>query len=368
MVHDLLQKDPQDRPPTALAAMNRMKAMRLGLEKVERESMQSDAPTVVVESELTGHDDLIKRGGTVELSALDPAVKNTFRDKDFELTRNPRKPLQSGLDVTLVSGADASPVQPEEITERPTHFSTVKDTERGRGTWETTDKHESEHGVGQLVSVIVLVLGLVGCGIGIFWAMQRPSADELYGEILVSRENGNDVMLRDSIDQFKRLYPDDNRAESLENFDVAHDRMRTLRRLRLEAIRKGGEQYLAPPAQSLLQATRIGQTDVSAAKDLLAKWLDVYAPDGAKAPFSQDPELSELVDAATQELARLKQLKPTSSDSRAQELLSRMEWGKQNLPDENYRRLLQGIVDLHQLDPWAEAAVSDARAQLTNHP
>ncbi len=157
MVHDLLQKEPQDRPPTALAAMNRMKAMRLGLEKVERESLQSDAPTVVVESEITGHDELLQRSGTVEISALDPAVKNTFRDKDFELTKLPVKPLQSGLDVTLVSGADPSSASPEIITERPTHFSTVKDTERGRGTWETTDKHEVEHGWGQLVSIVVLV-------------------------------------------------------------------------------------------------------------------------------------------------------------------------------------------------------------------
>ena len=31
VVHDLLQKDPADRPPTALAVMNRLKAMRAGL-------------------------------------------------------------------------------------------------------------------------------------------------------------------------------------------------------------------------------------------------------------------------------------------------------------------------------------------------
>ncbi len=120
-------------------------------------------------------------------------------------------------------------------------------------------------------------------------------------------KNGNDTKLREAIDQFKRLYPDDTRAAELEDFDVAHDRMRTLRRLRLEAIRKGGEQYLAPPAQALLHATRTSQTDVTAAKDMLITWLDVYAPADAKAPFSQDPELSELIDAATQELSRLQE-------------------------------------------------------------
>ncbi len=366
MVHDLLQKDPQQRPPTALAAMNRMKAMRLGLEKVEREQSQSSAPTVIVESELTGHDDRLKRDGTVELSALDSAVKNTFRDKDFELTRSPAKPLPSGLDVTLVSGAEVSPVQPVAIEERPTHFSTVKDDERGRGTWETTDKPATEQGIWQMLSVALLVLALIGCGFGIFWATRRPTADVLYGEILVARESGDETKLRSSVDQFKRLYPQDKRVDELEDFDAVHDRMRTLRRLRLEAIRNGGEQYLAPPAQALLQATRTSQTDVSSAKTMLRNWLDVYAPQGAKSPYADDQQLAELVDAATQELARLDQVRSLPTDSRAQELLQRMSWAEQNLPTAGYQKLLQGIVALHHNDAWAEPAVAEAVAELSS--
>ncbi len=409
LVHNLLEKVPDERPPTALAVMNRMKAIRAGLQRQAElsESLKTpvrqlphpdsnqpldqptkgqgadtgETPTVVAEDAIVRRTALPQNDLTMQESAsvVNPRTSSTHRDEDYALTgesvRPDRSAVKSGSGVkqgtgaasaspTMVSGA-AAKVDSPSIETQPTHFNTVQEHQRRRGLWEQDDDEVKTNQWGQLLSIAALVSVLIGAAGLFLWSMRRPSAEDLYQSILASQARDDQTTFRSQLDQFKRLYPDDARSEELEPFLDELDSAKIMRRLRLAAVHEGGDDHLAPYQQSFLEAMRDVEHDPAKTRTMLRHWLDVYDPPVNTTNDAHLPELKSISRAAKQELQRLSVKSIPPGDARAEELIRRIEWASQSLEKSDLRKMLQGIESLYGDKPWAVPAIETARQRLT---
>jgi len=397
LVHDLLEKVPEDRPPTALAVMNRMKAIRAGLERqrldhavtrlsddqtlVKESASLAESPTQVgsplpksltvvadgIQQPVSNH---TRHDVTIEASVaeIDPSTRNTHSD-DLALTGASNRGVSlADSDVNTPSKKNHSHTgssTPEHSKESPaTHFNTIQDHDRRRSVWESDEAEHDSSRLWHALSIAAMVCVLIGATGLFLWSMRRPSADALYTMILSSQEQDDTTVMRTQIDQFRRLYPDDPRVNELKPLLQKLDSTRVMRRLRLAAVREGGDQHLPAPEQTLLEAMRDVDRDPVKTQSILRHWLDVYDPSAGGPDFEKAPELEFMVQAARQELQRLSAKPLLPGDARAEDLMSRIQWAEQNLDAEAVQKMLEGILTLYGEKSWATPVLVMARDRL----
>lgn len=427
LVHDLLVKDPDQRPPTALAVMNRMKAIRAGLlrrvegtdvrdddgivgspQQTESDATQRESagnaqlPTVLGQSASEERTDL--GIGEFTVQGVSPTTGERKRLRDAP-TASPAKslsrtvvptPLDEAasrhLSSTVASAVEAAgphaqsspatgahvssnpsvrePVtSPEPPREPPqTHFSTVDENDRRRGIWETEPSPTQGQWLHALsiVGMVTLLLAAVGVFI---WAAKKPSADEMYQSMLSAQALDDTTAFRNQFDQFKRLYPEDPRTDQLAEYLDEFDSDRIVRRLKLAALRDGGDEHLTPHQQSFIAAMRDVRRDPNRTAVMLRQWLAVYDPPlpltavDSTAPINAS-DIPLIAKAARQELERLAAQGASAGDSRATELIRRIEWAEETLEQDDYQKLLEGMLVLYEEQPWAQPAVERAQQSL----
>ncbi len=401
LVHDLLEKDPENRPPTALAVMNRMMAIRAGLNRQAATvkqlpddapedkltnpgtavraksdtSIKTDQPTSAESPTIPADDEIAKKSPATRLDRTVPETPtpktakavNTKRDDDFVFA-SPAKLLSkaSSIDAnvsTSLTDADQSHL----VTSDETRFSTIDDAERRRGFWESQQQSESPNSLFNVLSIAAMIALLLGA-VGVFiWSMQRPSADSLYQAMIQTRDNEDAAILRIQMDQFRRLYPEDARYAELEPFLDQRDASRIVRRLQMVSSREGGDDFLAPAEQAFLAAMRDIRRNPVSAQSRLRQWLSVYDPPvSGDSPPPQSHSIAELSVAVRKEIDKLAEIKTNPPDPRAAELLQRLAWGKESLDRVALREMCSGIVALHGEEAWAKPVVDAARMILVN--
>jgi hypothetical protein len=217
-----------------------------------------------------------------------------------------------------------------------------------------------------IVGMVILLLAAVGVFI---WAARKPSADELYQSMLNAQAADDTTAFRNQLDQFKRLYPEDARTDQLAEYLDEFDSQRIVRRLKLVALRDGGDEHLTPHQQSFIAAMRDVRRDPNRTAAMLRQWLAVYDPplpataveSPAQASASDIPLIAK---AARQELERLAAQGASAGDSRATELIRRIEWAEKTLEQADYQKLLEGMLVLYEEQPWAQPAVEQAQQSL----
>ena len=393
LIHDLLQKMPDDRPPTALAVMNRMKAIRAGLERqmsseaitriadgqtrIKDQPSSADGPTHVEKSlpkartlasneiEQTG-ENLSRHDLTIEASAVDrnPLARKAGHDSDLAVPSSSRKE-HSARPLIETAVSFASSAANDVIQEPPaTHFNTVDDHDRRKSTWEINEDSTRTNHVWQILSIAAMVSALIGATGLFLWSMRKPGADELYAMILDSQQQEDSVSMRTQVDQFKRLYPADPRVNEVVPFLQEQDSSRVMRRLRLAVVREGGDEHLAAHEQIFLEAMRDLDRDPAKSQAMFRDWLDVYDPPGSNQHYEKSSELNYMIRAARQELQRLSTKPLPPADVRANELISRIQWAEDALDPKSQEKLLRGIVSLYSDKPWAKPALQLAQSLL----
>ena len=395
LIHHLLEKDPADRPPTALAVMNRLKAMRNGLLREQTIHQEADGTeirppkpspqeTMVVQDssfDTSSHDssgtsvssieitptpsrnlpisNLPNGGGTV--AANGPTIQSQPGGTPPQADGVPsnktiRQASTSATDATLIASdsqheLDASSTQ----VERSTHFQTV-DRVGGRGGFES--ERPSAGRLSQILSIAGMIGLLVLGGIAVVYAMRKPSAEQLYNEIIAISSTGDLTDARPQIDQFLKLYPDHENAGDVTSMDLSLQRDAVIRRLQLKAKLPG--RTLDPHEQAFVDAMDLRKVDTLAAQTKMQQWLDVFV----NATTRDDKSIQEIASLVQYERDRLGLQEPmTGNDRRNRELVSRIEAAAALEPQER-EAMLQGIVELYRDSPWAGPAVELAREQL----
>ena len=361
LIDELLEKSPEDRPPTALAVMNRLKAMKAGLERIQTVASEG-SPT---EEGLGEEDDssdvweTSRVGGVdatgVDVSAGTSARAGTASPSEFQSSGSDDLIIVSPEEPTVMSVGNVGPTRLiEELAAEAnepvsnTHFQTVNDAKADSSVFASGQvwAEQSFLGWGKIVGMAsILVLG----GVLFLWAMQTPSPDELYIDAL----SGNSTAMQ----AFLQLYPDDPRHTEVEDLQMGIKLRGVLKRLNAQS--KLGITDLSPSEESFVRSMQDRDLNPTKAAGKIEQWLAVYDADVT------DPELREMVELAKRERQRLLERAPLNAiDKRAGSLLTRIRVALQSDDPEQVRKELNGIIVTFESIDWAKPAVDEAKRQL----
>lgn len=382
IVHELLAKSPQERPPTALAVMNRLKAMRAGLHKMMTITAR-DGDTSVDALDSSGsmykRDDL----GTAATEIRDAATEVPGLQDRATGSEPPGQTMLGKVDpsagtVHLVGNtpqdrtkagdsADSFTLEPGSVdadtasrSQGGTHFQTVAEGEYDHGGFFRQAHGEPENPYSKWASLVTLVLALIVAVGAVVYAFQKPNAENLLSEIdlAIAEERLEDA--QDPIDRFLKLHGDHPRFDEMKQLRLAFLLEREIRQIR-RRVRKNDPDQVAAHEPPFLAAMDLRETDPQTAREKLEKWMSVFV-DSDTDPISSVAELAELADF---EIARLRRENPEAqNDARLDTLLGRVQ-SASALPSDEALERLAAIVDLYADVPWAEQAVQSATQQIT---
>ena len=376
LVHQLLEKAPADRPPTALVVMNRLKAMRADLQR-EQTQLEDNAKT-----HLTHEFVAPLSTSEVDVDAINPSGPTNARPRTVvsrggtggagrggnKKAPSPRSP--HGSDVTVASqlvqtqatgpGRSPNAPQPNEAIDNEaetvrTHFETI-DEETSKPS--LLAEHDAENwSSSRLATAMTLTAMLAVLALG-GWAVMKavtpPTADELYQTAITQKDT-------QAAHVFLKYFPEDPRSEELKEMQIQRRLQATLNRLTARA--KIGLKPLDAAQSSFLAMMQGRETDPAEALERMGQWMAVFgdAQDGSP--------VCELVELTLHEQQRLASegLSP-KVDPRAvplmDDLRSVIQKGIQKGDTQTTQKKLTGIVDTFSDAPWAKPVVDAAKAWL----
>ncbi len=379
LVHQLLEKDPADRPPTALAVMNRLKAMRAGLQRAQTLLLQESPTEVGHDSDVPSDTDPsgIKSGSELATNVTEdptvirrPAPGDSNAGESNAGESNARE--SSGGQASRDSFADDSsggPTIPTEVSDtrksktvppprgdrqKPrhngTHFQTVSDhalpaynpfgANDGKSVW--------SHWMGVAAMVGVL---LIGAAI-IVYAMRPPTADQLY----LAATKDEDAGARKS---FINRFPEDPRVLEVRDLYMADYAGGVLKRL--SAQDKFGLKPLLAAEEGFVAAMQGREQSPRESSERIQQWLNAFNNEANRS----DPNLVPLIDIAEYEQARLARIDPSGAlDSRVAELINQIEAAEQLDDRDEAIKRLRGIIETFEGQDWARPAVERARQAI----
>ena len=271
LIHQLLSKDPDDRPPTALAVMNRLKAMRAGLRRNLTEVGNRPSDSTQVDGQKT--DDASQK--TIQPS-VSPSAHTVF---DPGAAPRDKTVADPATNKTAVHAQQAD--VEETASSSRTHFQTVDDKAESRSIFQTKDS-EAASGVSQWLSVsamvTALIFGLIVLGIALRNA--NPSADDIYARIVQQRDSGKIKQAVSDMEKFEKLFPDDPRIEEVTYLHHVADLNGLVHHLRVQVA------PLKEHEKRFLEAIDLRPEDADGAAEKLAAWGRVFV-DSEKADVSE---------------------------------------------------------------------------------
>ncbi len=349
LVHELLEKDPQQRPPTALVVSKRLQAMRAGLRhRGEQTEMNLGGPTLPEPPESAVHTRLPAR----QPRSQDMNVANlpTADDRDSDVPTGTPVKLASTLASAHPDGDEFELA--EEIAAPRTHFESVNETPERTGHWEPGESHR--RGLEHWLSLFGLVLALIVVGGLVIWLFQTPSADTMLAKIEQADSLGDRRDAELLREQFLRSHEDHPQAEAVREALQLDDVERAARRLRVVAATGGGIDSLPPAEQVWLQAMTERKRDPVRAARSLSQWLAIYDHPEAFAGGPGDQELARYVALAKAELERLESFSTFEADSRQERLQAWVAWGLESLEGDARQQFLKSVKALYGDKPWAD--------------
>ncbi|QDV41707.1 Serine/threonine-protein kinase PknB [Stieleria neptunia] len=423
IVGELLEKQPEKRPPTALAVMNRLKAMRAGLHRMQTLSDRtgdkpeppsgagtkhqsadepaSDKPDAGrptsnrsgpefdttgpekpnggkqtrVQSGKTRPEDTVPfwdigDGNQTSVANVDPSARTVHTDG------------HSGKRGTVLSTAVTAPLgddrSADDSTSDPdapsnldtsvglsgkTHFQTVSDGEVREGFF-VTPKTKTEHPALRIVSIAALSLILLSGVVFLVVSTRGPTAEELLAKIETPDDSVQSFQIQDEMERFLKLFPDHPKADEIRQREKIYRVEAAVRRLKLKAKLRTSEGPLYET--TFLEAMALRQSNPLAAREKLRQWIAVFGD-----ADDDEGEPARLARLAEFEIARLTDVQSetdgTPGDPKLVELMQRIDNAEQ-LPAEQRRALLEGIVTLYEGQPWASQARQRAMDLLHDPP
>ncbi|MEM8668826.1 MAG: serine/threonine-protein kinase [Planctomycetota bacterium] len=348
LVHQLLEKDPSNRPPTALVVMKRLQSMQAGLQRFEPAN-PDEILTHVPESDPAA--DTSSTGlrsdpvsATDEINAENQR-QGTVASQELSLGRPTAATVISrGAERTLLP--DGSQAEDESGRyEAVTDFHLTDSASVGHSHRSSSKQTQGwQHWI-----AVTLMLAVLASGAGLFWyAMQPPSADELYGAAIAG-----DI---GSMSTFLRRFPEDARFAEIQSLQRDARLASTLKRLSTQA--SIGISELSAAEEGFVVAMNLRLEKPSEATEKLQQWLTIY--DGSK-----DSEIVELIELAKHEQIQIERRSANEAvDPRAEELLARVDEISELDDKKVITEKLRGLINMYGDVTWANPAVERAREQL----
>lgn len=372
LVEELLQKDPNKRPPTALVVANRLKALKVGL--LRREEQQTASKTAIenaaLQSEMT----------SIDIDALkeDPQLKS----------------LHSGLEQTIVTAPTRSPntsptkspisnAGPEDVTRVATpsalesDFISMESGDRvvGETRFTIADEkervysgghlsgHNESHPWAQWMSIAGLVIMLVVCGVSLYIFTRPPSADRMIEQIdeLVGAGDESQLLEAEAIlDHLKTIHPKDPRIETYEALHRDVELIRLYRYLKRTARNDGGAGNMDPMEQAFLDCLLARDQNRDIAIQKVNAFLAVFGKSGGLGKKQE-----QMIEQAKFLAEEFKKGGGNAKSEAAENLIAQMQWAVTSLQGEDRKSFYRGVIELYKEKIWAKEIVEQAKKGLS---
>lgn len=389
VIAKLLQKNPENRIPTAMALARRLEAIAQGeLDRAGDEAASVAEPSVVADrggpsgpappagqpaaAQTGNHQHALgetQAAGEYSIAGLQgpgPAV-DAFRAAraDFNLARDLEADAaarEKALETQPLAGApgDNGEAGPDGATAAARRYTAV---EKDSPAW--YDLVSETRSPWRSPQTWLLVASVVASLYAAWYYLKPPTADELYARIGAAAKSEDDEDLTaaaDDVDRFLERFPDDDRRGEVEEYRRRIELWQLQRRFeaRLRVSRR--QEILSPVEKSYAEALRLVELDPDRALCKFRAMIDLY---GDK---HEPAELVSTVRMARQQVERLeREAKSTSSTAEHQALVEDALDRANQLADSDppaARKLWAGIVELYDGKSWAAEAVKRARKSL----
>jgi serine/threonine protein kinase len=344
IIHQLLEKDPQDRFANTLILSRSLEAMERGLSiSLSRgDDFVLSNPDPSVAGQETGNN-------TGQLSASPLPV--TMTPTQLAGATGPSAVSPADVHLTEATMAYAPPMEKRSAEPEPPKASEkTSDTSVGRFTKVENRRDDASSAWTEILhglfapQTLALLGGLLLVALGGWYLMQPATADSLYRQIEAAAADGDVETLRAArprIEDFLARFPDDPRAENVRGMQDELKQTHPIQRAYVEAKRY----VLIDPEMALAKFSALidvyddaTDSDVTRhyvklarqQRDRVQKQIDRYAPEGRK-----------LVESRITRAALIATENPALA-----------------------RRIYQGVIELYGEKPWAADLVARARAAL----
>jgi serine/threonine protein kinase len=407
LIHQLLEKDPGQRPPTALVVGNRLKSLQQGLKRLASGQGPGThgserSPTKPPGTQLTsldlsdvddqelrltstahshdrkpvgeprepGHDDPRRDPGqpplgTHELQTL-VAPEGTVAppsDEKFTAVAGDGRSPQGNSAEASADFQSAAPSSAPITSGGPSHFTPIGDKPTKTTSFDSDDEEQQPaidwlH-YGSVAGLVCLLLGCIGLG---WWLLRPASANYLYDEVSAAVASGDDAQLLQAsglIDEFLTRFPDDERSAELQALSDEVELARWSKVLQRRASRSGGAENLSVIEQGFLQGVQLLSEDSQAAQFKLAAFVEIF---GGQTDLARNDQ--RLVDLAQYALrvgtTRVKMEVPAS----AVELQNLISSAEASMTSTQLTAFYRNLINLYGDLPWAKEHIERIRTLL----
>jgi hypothetical protein len=376
IIAQLLEKDPEKRPPNPLLLCRRLEAMLHAL---------SLSPKTCVGGFDTGREsessfDLRPPAQDSDRSQIDGLTVTSVAG-DSDVQEGPSTDVHSlsvhagGVQEELLETRATSAFQAYDPPARPAAPKSEPQREPQRKPGdrfvvvaeEELDRHEAEeHPHAALISLQtwILAISLVAIGLTAWYLLQPPSADHLYEKIRVQTADRSIDSLRaaeNDIKEFLTRFSGDPRSATLRKYVQELELHRLEQAFERRSRGIGSPESLLPIENAYQEAINYARIDPERGMVKLQALLDLY---NHRADISGPT--GQCLELARRRLEQLEELvRRSTADHLAmvEDRLDRAERLRQTDP-QRARAMWQAVVELYAEKPWAADAVRRARESL----
>ncbi len=372
IVAQLLEKNPEKRPPNAMLLCRRLEAMMHALAlspqtylgrmdegdpdagfelrsapqdpvRIEpRGALASEAPEESESGVTVAHDMSLKQ---VIASGSIPETRETAAFQGYEIAPQPTPSPR-----TAKREAEPEPKPAD-------RFVVVEEEE--------LDRYESEDSPALIsLHTWLLAFSLVAVGLIVWYLLRPPSADQLYEKIRAQTADRSIDSLLDAnrdIQKFLTRFSGDPRAATLRKYDQEIELYRMEREFERRSKGIGTTEALLPIEQAYQEAVNYARIDpaqglvkVKALLDLYNHRTDLSGPTG------------KCLELARRRRVQLEGLVHETSRDHLDMIEDRLDHAEQLFQEdpERARAMFRAVVELYDAKPWAVDAVRQAREAL----
>lgn len=390
VIMQLLEKDPQKRPATAVVLSNRLKEVWTTIKESTSNASGPGDKTVVrsrpidrtaTRSTIAAEADAASEtalhatgfsvndpGATRDLSAPPTATAGapTIQAPPVGATARTVPPT-GDLELTLApeSGSTSDDFRVAPAPPPPTsRFKTVEEERLERERAAKQQEAEENFAKWLFVAALVVLLFFIG---GIVWYFNRPlSADALYDRITARAQYADADALADLepfTKDFLTRFPEDSRVGEIQAIDQTIELDRLERRLRIRMRNSSVGTTLSAEEAAYLMAMSAAETDPELAMRRLRAMIDVYRTGSASGEVGQ-----KCIELAKRKLEGLENQMKSLAEAHSEAVEQQMRLADRLARSDETRvqaeAIWRGVIELYEHQPWAAKMVAEAKSRL----
>ncbi len=358
LVTQLLEKNPDQRVPTARVLCRRLEALLETPEDTDFEMNLADHSTRVPSSPA---DEYQLKASDDDAPTIDPNARELAEAPTMNLTGDGRSAASAPGSVGGKTESPATIVtnRPNEKETPKTRFTTVAE-QRKKSSEEEQRREKSTAWINYLqIGGLLVALGVVVAIMLI--APRKPDADMLYHTIETSVKDGNlgavDAQMNDFLDRF----PEDSRAEYVAELKEELNLRRREKQYQMTAMLGSSRKQLHPVEQLYLEALKSYDTDPYATRRKLQGILMTYGPIEA-----QQGDVARCLTLAERRLKQLNVVLAAQTNQQAASIRERLDYANHIAPDdpERARQIYRGVLQLLSDRTWGSNLAAEAENGL----